>query len=228
MTTSMPRSLGRRRVLRQGAISIGAGGAMSLLGEARAGAQPSSSPHSKPSAGLPLHPDFPTSPRSALPRPVRENLDAAMRRAIEVAHPLDQSFGYGAVLVDTATGKFVAEAANTGRATDDPSAHAELNVLRKFSIENKNFIAAATTVLVSTAEPCPMCATCAVFARVAGVAYGTSLEFLMAQPNNKVPRISMPQVVATGPLTAPPDNPKTRMPVVGGVLHEETDRLFKK
>jgi tRNA(Arg) A34 adenosine deaminase TadA len=218
-------SVGRRQVLRQGAISVGAGGAMALLGQASAGAQPASGLHC---SKLPLHPDFPTSPRSALPKPVREVLDRAMRRAIKVAQPVDQSFGYGAVLVDVKSGKFVAEAANTGRATNDPSAHAELNVLRMFSIEKKNFIAASTTVLVTTAEPCPMCATCAVFARVAGVAYGTSLEFLIAQPNNKVPKISMPQVVATGPLTAPVDNPMARMPVVGGVLHELTDRLFSK
>jgi tRNA(Arg) A34 adenosine deaminase TadA len=224
----MPRSLGRRQLLRQGAISVGAGGAITALGDASAGARPSPARDGGSPATLPLRPDFPTSPRGALPRPVREHLDEAMRRAIEVAQPVDQTFGYGAVLVDVASGKIVAEAANTGRATNDPSAHAELNVLRMYSIEKKNFIAAATTVLVTTAEPCPMCATCAVFARVAGVAYGTSLKFLIAQPGNKVPRISMPQVVATGPPTAPVGNPKTRMPVVGGVLHELTDRLFKK
>jgi tRNA(Arg) A34 adenosine deaminase TadA len=75
------------------------------------------------------------------------------------------------------------------------------------------------TVLVSTAEPCPMCATCAIFSGVMGVAYGTSVEFLMAHPPTRHPiRMSMPQVVAAGPR---PD-----LPVVGGVLREQTDQLF--
>jgi tRNA(Arg) A34 adenosine deaminase TadA len=173
---------------------------------------------------LPLQPEFPTSPRSALPEPVRRdhNLEYAMCEAIDVAKQAPHSFGYGAVLVDVSSGEIVWRAANTGGA--DPSAHAELNALREFSIDRGNFTAASSTVLVSTAEPCPMCATCAVFARVAGVAYGTSLEFLMAQPGNTVPRISMPQVVAT----LPPGDPRTTMPVVGGVLHELTDQLFAK
>ena len=168
-------------MLRQGAICVGAGGAVSFLGQARAGAQPSLIRYCGPQ--LPLHPDFPTSPRGALPEPVRENLDAAMRRIRWISRSATAPSW-----LNVANGKIVAEAA----------------------------------------EPCPMCATCAVFARVAGVAYGTSLEFLMAQPNNRVPRISMPQVVATGPLTLPAGNPKSRMPVVGGVLHKLTDQLFEK
>jgi len=122
------------------------------------------------------------------------------------------------VLVDKDTAGIVWGAGNTGGA--DPSAHAEVNALREFCIDRGDFRAASKTVLVTTAEPCPMCATCAVFARVKGVVYGTSLEFLMAQPNNTVPRISMPQVVYTAPID--------KIPVVGGVLHEETDPLFKK
>ncbi|MER7772304.1 deaminase [Kitasatospora sp. NPDC096140] len=222
MTTSMPHSLDRRQALRQGAIVIGAVGALSLLGEARADAQDSPIQQCTPPTKLPLQPEFPTSPPDALPEPVRRNLETAMRAAIDVAKRAAHSFGYGAVLVDVGNGEIVWSAANTGGA--DPSAHAELNALRGYSISKGSFTAASTTVLVTTAEPCPMCATCAVFARVAGVAYGTSLEFLMAQPGNTVPRISMPQVVAT----LPPGDPRTRMPVVGGVLHEETDPLFER
>lgn len=224
MTESMPSSLDRRQSLRRGAMFLGAAGALSLLGEARADAHSSPSWHGGPHMKLPLQPEFPTSPVDALPEPVRRNhnLERAMWAAIDVAKQADNSFGYGAVLVDIGSGEIVWKAANTGGA--DPSAHAELNALRQFSIDRGSFTAASSTVLVSTAEPCPMCATCALFARVAGVAYGTSLQFLIAQPGNTVPRISMPQVVAT----LPPQDPRFKTPVVGGVLHEETDKLFEK
>ena len=214
----------RRESLRRGAMFLGAAGALSLLGETRADAHSAPGWHGGPRTKLPLQPEFPTSPLYALPEPVRRNnnLEIAMRAAIDVAKQAAHSFGYGAVLVDIGSGEIVWEAANTGGA--DPSAHAELNALRQFSIDRGSFTAASSTVLVTTAEPCPMCATCALFARVAGVAYGTSLEFLMAQPGNTVPRISMPQVVAT----LPPQDPRTKTPVVGGVLHEETDQLFEK
>ena len=219
---AMPHSLGRRQLLRQGAISIGAGGAMSLLGETHAGAQPSSIQRCRPPTELEFHPDFPTSPRHALPKPVREHLDQAMRRAIAVA-PKGTTHGFGAALVDVASGRTVfADKGGEGPATN----HAELNVIRTYGLTpadpkkpdgpRKDL---TKTFLVSTAEPCPMCATCAIFSGVMGVAYGTSLEFLMTHPCTRNPiRISMPQVVAAGPR---PD-----MPVVGGVLRKQTDLLF--
>ena len=225
MTSSMPHSLGRRQLLRHGAIIIGAGGALSLLGEARAGAQPSPIQLGEPTNGLEFQPDFPTSPVDALPEPVRShnNLKKAMRAAIDVA-PKGTTHGFGAALVDVASGEILlAEKGGPGPGTN----HAELNVMRTYGLmpadpkdpdgPRKDL---KKTVLVTTAEPCPMCATCAIFADVAGTAYGTSLEFLMAHPPDRNPiRISMPQVVAAF-------RPHKPMPVVGGVLHEKTDPLF--
>ncbi|WP_160311144.1 nucleoside deaminase [Streptacidiphilus anmyonensis] len=216
MTTSMPHSVDRRQALRQGAFFIASVGALSLSGEARAEAQASPIQQCTPPTRLPLQPEFPTSPPDALPEPVRRNLETAMRAAIKVVSPAPRYRGFGAVLVNVDDGRIVAEA----KGGDGPGTnHAELNVLRNFGLLHPDGEALHKTVLVTTAEPCPMCATCAIFSRVAGVAYGTSLEFLIGHPPTRMPiRISMPQVVATGPLP--------NMPVVGGVLHEETDPLF--
>jgi len=85
MTPSMPHSLDRRQLLRQGAIFIGAGGALSLLDAARAGAQPSPIQLGRPAPKLPLKPNFPTDPPSALPTAVQPVLDGAMRAAIGIA-----------------------------------------------------------------------------------------------------------------------------------------------
>lgn len=227
MTRPMPHSLGRRQLLRQGAIFLGAGGAMSLLGEARAGADPSPIRHSRPPTKLEFHPDFPTSPRDALPEAVRNNLEKAMHDAIAVAPDPPKSRGFGAALVDVASGETVlAGKGGDGQGTN----HAELNVIRTYSLmpadpkkpdgPRKDL---TKTVLVTTAEPCPMCASCALFSGVTGVAYGTSLEFLIANPpglTRKPIRISMPQVVAAF-------GPHPPIPVVGGVLHELTDPLFR-
>ncbi len=188
---------------------------MSLLDDARAGAKPSPIRHGGPPTKLEFHPDFPTSPLDALPEPVRDNLEKAMRAAIEAVGPSPPRYrGFGAVLVDVSNGEIVAK----GKGGDGPGTnHAELNVIRTYGLKPGNDL--TKTVLVTTAEPCTMCATCAIFSRVAGVAYGTSLEFLIKHPPTRMPiRISMPQVVAAGPLP--------KMPVVGGVLHEETDPLF--
>lgn len=216
MTESMPYSLDRRQSLRRGAMFLGAAGALSLLGEARADAHSSPFWHSGPPTRLPLQPEFPTSPVDALPEPVRRNLKTAMRAAIQVVSPAPRYRGFGAVLVNVDDGRIVAEAkGGEGPGTN----HAELNVIRNYGLMHPDGDALQKTVLVSTAEPCPMCATCAIFSRLAGVAYGTSLKFLIDHPPTRMPiRISMPQVVATGPLP--------KMPVVGGVLREETDPLF--
>ncbi|MEY9887832.1 tRNA(Arg) A34 adenosine deaminase TadA [Catenulispora sp. MAP12-49] len=215
MTPPMPHSLDRRQTLR-GAVFLGAAGALSLLGEARADAQPSPFRHGGPPTKLPLQPEFPTSPLDALPEPVVRNLETAMRAAIKAVSPAPRYRGFGAVLVNVDDGRIVAE----GKGGEGPGTnHAELNVIRNYGLMHPDGDALQKTVLVTTGEPCPMCATCAIFSRVAGVAYGTSLEFLMQHPPTRMPiRISMPQVVATGPTP--------NMPVVGGVLCEETDPLF--
>jgi tRNA(Arg) A34 adenosine deaminase TadA len=216
MTTSMPHSFDRRESLRRGAAFIGAAGALSLLGEARADAKSSPLRPSCPPTKLALQPEYPTSPLDALPEPVRRNLETAMRAAIRVVSPAPRYRGFGAVLVNVDDGRIVAEAkGGEGPGTN----HAELNVIRNYGLAHPDGEALRKTVLVTTAEPCPMCATCAIFSRVAGVAYGTSLEFLIEHPPTRMPiRISMPQIVAAGPVS--------KMPVVGGVLREETDPLF--
>lgn len=196
----------RRQVLRQGAKFLGASGALSFLD---AGGQASASPC------VPRGEQPGTSPVHALPKPVRENLDHAMRRAIKVARAAGKAFG--AVLVDVHHGRIVAAAANAIVPGGDPSAHAEVEVLRKGALRG---VVLKNTVLVTTAESCPMCATCAIWAGVAGVAYGTSLEFLIKSGRGSI-RLSQPEVVAAAP-------PELRMPIVGDVLHRETDPLFVK
>jgi tRNA(adenine34) deaminase len=96
----------------------------------------------------------------------------AMQRALDQARraPGHGDVPVGAVLVDPA-GRIVAEDHNRREANADPTAHAEILVLR----------AAATAswrldghTLVVTLEPCAMCAGAAVLARLERIVYGAA------------------------------------------------------
>lgn len=76
----------------------------------------------------------------------------------------------GAVLID-AGGCQVAMACNAREATSDPTAHAEVLVLRAAARAAGTWNLSGSTLAV-TAEPCTMCAGAIVLARVAVVVFG--------------------------------------------------------
>ncbi|MFY9232780.1 MAG: nucleoside deaminase [Candidatus Nanopelagicales bacterium] len=145
-----------------------------------------------------------------LPSAVRDKLDAAMRRAV-AAVPAS-GYPFGAVLVGASTGEVIAAAGNQ-TTSGDPSAHAEVDVLRQAGLAGVDL---TSTFLITTAESCAMCAACAVWAGVQGVVYGTSIAFLKQSGWEQLD-ITQPQIVATSWLS---------MPVVGGYLREVTDPLY--
>jgi tRNA(Arg) A34 adenosine deaminase TadA len=76
----------------------------------------------------------------------------------------------GAVVTDAA-GMVLARAGNAVEARHDPSAHAEMLVLRAAAAaRGAKFLADCT--LTVTLEPCPMCAQAASFFRVKRLAFG--------------------------------------------------------
>lgn len=76
----------------------------------------------------------------------------------------------GAVLV-SATGKVLARAGNQTEADADPTAHAEMIVLRKAAKTMKSARLTGCDLYV-TLEPCAMCAAAISFARLRRVAFG--------------------------------------------------------
>ena len=77
----------------------------------------------------------------------------------------------GAVLLD-ASGQLLAADHNRPIADHDPTAHAEIRVLRQGACIKQNYRLSGT-VLLSTVEPCLMCAGALIQARIAGLVYGT-------------------------------------------------------
>lgn len=97
---------------------------------------------------------------------------AHMRRALELAREAGRNgeVPVGAVLVDAA-GTVLAEAANAPIALCDPSAHAEMLVLRAAGGRLRNY-RLNDCVLYVTLEPCAMCAGAIIHARLAELCYG--------------------------------------------------------
>lgn len=103
--------------------------------------------------------------------PPRPGDAAFMARALEMARlaALRGEVPVGAVLVRE--GSIVAEGHNRTRTDADPTAHAEVVVLRKASAMQGDFRLEETTLYV-TLEPCAMCAGAIVLGRVPRVVYG--------------------------------------------------------
>jgi len=95
-----------------------------------------------------------------------------MRRALELADEgvAKGDIPIGAVLVDM-NGKIVAEAHNAREIFEDPTAHAEILVVRKTAEANKQWRLNGYTLVV-TLEPCTMCSGALSLARVDRVVYG--------------------------------------------------------
>ena len=78
----------------------------------------------------------------------------------------------GAVVVD-ADGEILAEAANNCIEASDPAGHAEMRAVRQAARIIGNYRLPGATVYV-TLEPCPMCASMLVHARVARLVFGAA------------------------------------------------------
>lgn len=107
-----------------------------------------------------------------------------MRMAIEVAGKsrADGNHPFGAILVDE-NGKVLLKAENNVVSGKDPTGHAELNLIRRASLQFDSEFLARCTIYTST-EPCPMCAGGIFWANIRRVVYGLSEENLYELTSN--------------------------------------------
>jgi tRNA(adenine34) deaminase len=199
-----PRNSDRTRVSRRSALRSAS--FLAGLGVAGLGLRPLAAD------GSGLAPAASVGDTGDLPAPVRARLPDAMREAIAEAQQA-ALWPYGAVLVDVDTGATVHTARNALE-SGDPTLYAEVHALRGAALAG---IDLRRTILVSTADPGPLAGSVAVWARVAGIVFGTSMTTLLSLG---WPEINIPvrEVVAASPFPS--------VPVVEGVLAEETDRLY--
>jgi tRNA(adenine34) deaminase len=140
-----------------------------------------------------------------------DSLMALALREAEEAY-LEEEVPVGAVLISSAGGVLASDH-NRTRQTKDPTAHAEILVLRRAAQVLNNFRLPGTTMLV-TIEPCLMCAGAAIQARVERVVFGTA----------------DPKAGALGSLydVSKDQRLNHRFEVVSGVLETECRTLIRK
>ena len=135
-----------------------------------------------------------------------------MRLAIEEAKKGDAP--YGAVIVKD--NEVVAKGYNTVKRDSDPSAHAEINVIRSLTAKIQNPTLEGY-IIYTTGEPCPMCATACVWTGLAEIVIGASIQDLIELNQSQV-RISCEEIIAKS---------SKNIKVTKGVLREECRELFK-
>jgi guanine deaminase len=97
-----------------------------------------------------------------------------LRRAIELARQnvLAGTGGPFAALI-VRDGQVIAEAANSVTTTNDPTAHGEVNAIRKACAVLGTFSLAGCEIY-SSCEPCPMCLAALYWSRCAAIFYGNN------------------------------------------------------
>lgn len=141
------------------------------------------------------------------------NQEDFMRLALEEAKKGDAP--YGAVIVKD--NQVVAQAHNTVKRDNDPSAHAEINVIRSLTTQVKNPSLEGYTIY-TTGEPCPMCASACVWTGLSEIIYGASIEDLVLANQSQI-NISCEEVIVKS---------FRKIKVTRGVLREECIKLFQK
>jgi tRNA(Arg) A34 adenosine deaminase TadA len=83
-------------------------------------------------------------------------------------------YALGAVVVDT-NGTIIATEHTTLHEHNDPTCHAEVNAIRSACLKNESRYLPGCW-LYTTLEPCPMCTSAAIWAKMEGIVFGASKE----------------------------------------------------
>jgi guanine deaminase len=97
-----------------------------------------------------------------------------LHRAIVLAiHNVDVGGGGPFAAVIVRDGKIVGEGVNTVTASNDPTAHGEVNAIRA-ACKTLGAFTLAGCELYTSCEPCPMCLAASYWARIDAIYYGSS------------------------------------------------------
>lgn len=112
------------------------------------------------------------------------SLESFMRLAIKEAciSLREGNHGFGAVIIKD--GEVISKAHDEEETEGDPTSHAELNAIRLASQKLGKHLTGCQ--IVSTHEPCPMCASAIVWSGIQEAAFGYSIEKSLVQGRNRI------------------------------------------
>lgn len=142
---------------------------------------------------------------------MNNSIPQLMQSAIDAARK--KQTPYGAAILDPRNGRKVVTA-NTAGETNDPTAHAEINAIRA-AVEQG--IDLQHALLISTCEPCPMCAMAAVWSGIKAIYFGAGIDDA-AKYGNQVHIYSRDFAAEAW----------YELKVEGGILREECLELFRE
>jgi tRNA(Arg) A34 adenosine deaminase TadA len=147
-------------------------------------------------------------------------LAAFTARSLRTVHPRP----FGAAIVETKSGKLLLRALNAAKQEFDPSAHAEVRAIRKATKRLKQLSLTGYT-LYTTCEPCPMCMSAALWARLDRVVYGATIE----DANRHCKQIQIPatEVAARSDMNCIVDGPILRDECYSLFTHPRMLRAFR-
>lgn len=116
-----------------------------------------------------------------------------IREAIKVAQKAKSIYGVVVVKSD----EIISSGTNRTEADNDPTAHAEIVAIRNASKElHSRYLEGCS--LYTTAEPCPMCTSAAIWAKMDKLVFGANLNDLVNHYGKRQTAVSAKDIVSKG------------------------------
>ena len=112
-------------------------------------------------------------------------------------------------------GRVIARARDRAATEGDPILHAEVGAIRE-AVRTTGRTDLSGGVIVSTCEPCPMCASLAIWSNLSAIFYGASIEETAVLGKTRI-RVSARTLVEASPVW---------MDVEGGIRKQECLALY--
>lgn len=148
-----------------------------------------------------------------------------MSKAIEIAKNSAKKGDYAVGAIIVKEGEIIAIGKTLLKQKNDPTVHAEIVAIRNACKKiSSRFL--KECILYTTHEPCPMCASAAIWARMKGIIFGASLEDALEYAKSKVSKeftwrqinIKCKDILLNG-------DPKLEL--VEGFMREDCKNLFE-
>lgn len=125
-------------------------------------------------------------------------------------------YPFAAMIIDNKTGRILCSGVN--KSVVNPTYHGEMVAINRCAAKHPR-LDWSTTTLISNVEPCPMCSSAVVWTGISKVVYGTSIPFFLKHGWQQM-SLRTQEVFDKSPFY--------HGTVIGGVLHKETDKVFRK